>query len=173
LDLFTQNLISYHQNLTSPVSVSRFNAKDLLDRLVRNFEASKGNSDFSISYSFSGEPELISDEMRIRMAVQNLISNAIAHARPEGGTTEIEVLADNRENQLHVLVKDNGQALPVKKLEWLRDSLEGNLPYESGRGLGSFIVKEVLNKLQGRAAVESTALSGTKVQLTIPLHAGS
>lgn len=173
LDLFTQNLISYHQNLTTPVVNSRFSVRDLLERMVRTFESSKGAADFSISFDFSGEPELYSDEMRIRMAAQNLIANAIEHAQPESGNTRIEVLAGNSDNTLSITVKDNGQGLPVKKLEWLKDTLEGNIPYESGRGLGSFIVKEVLNKLQGKASVESSALSGTKIQLTIPLHAGS
>lgn len=173
LDLFTQNLSSYHQNLTAPVNISRFNAKELLDTLVRNFETAKGTSDFRISLIFLGEPELFSDEMRIRMAAKNLISNAIEHAQPEAGPTVVEVVAEHGQNGLTILVKDNGQALPVNKLEWLRDTLEGNIPYESGRGLGAFIVKEVLNKLQGKATVESSANFGTKVQLTIPLHAGS
>lgn len=168
LDHFTQNLINYYQNLNNEISTDEVDMLAFLASLKRFFERFDQNSEMKIEFSFEGNPIFRTDENRLRTALQNLISNSLAAAIPGKADSIVKINASVVQNELIVIVSDNGSGMNIKKLGYLKDTLVGNIQYESGRGLGTFIVREVLNKLRGKATVESKENEGTSIQLTIP-----
>lgn len=168
LDHFTQNLINYYQNLNNEIVMTEVDIEEFLNSIKRSFERFDQNSAMKIEISVNADRKFKTDENRLKTAIQNSISNSLAAAIPENSHSLVKIHAEIKEQELWLSIQDNGKGMNAKKLSYLKDTLEGNIPYESGRGLGTFIVREVLNKLQGKARIESKENEGCSLHLIIP-----
>ena len=109
-----------------------------------------------------------SDESRLRFILRNLISNAIKFTR--AGT----IIVDAALAQKNVLisVEDSGIGMPPDMLEDLFHGLKkvsrkgtGN---EAGSGHGLSLVKEFVEKMNGRITAESEVGKGSVIAFNLP-----
>jgi signal transduction histidine kinase len=109
------------------------------------------------------------DPDRLRIAIRNLLRNAIQHRRPHA-PLEITVRAWRRGARLTLTLADNGSGLPRRE----RARLHG--PLRPGRartgGLGLAIARAAVESSGGALAVLSRAGLGTTFAVTLPLAAG-
>jgi signal transduction histidine kinase len=173
LELFANNLLNYNRNSSTPVVAELFNVKQLLEELLLGLASFKTAYGVSFSLAFSGEPEIISDQMRIKIAIQNLLVNAIEEAQTESDSRVVELQAENRGKVFVLRYNEKGWALPEKKMERLKVMFSGNSYSDTECGLGAHLLREVLYKIQGKAEISSSSAEGTAIQLTIPLHVGA
>ena len=68
----------------------------------------------------------------------------------------------------HVMVEDNGKGIEEEHLPNLCKMFYRATDDNAGSGLGLYIVKEAVDKLNGSLLIESEVHVGTKVRLTIP-----
>src|SRR5690606_4879396 len=112
------------------------------------------------------------DLVRLRQVLVNLLSNAIKYNRP-GGRVMIE--AQTVQGEVVITVSDTGQGItpaqqahlfePFNRLGAERTAIEGT-------GIGLVIVKRLLDLMDGRIEVSSTAGVGSSFRVWLPL-AGS
>jgi signal transduction histidine kinase len=112
-------------------------------------------------------PEILADEGRLFNAFYNLVNNAIAEV-PSGGSITIvgKLPADNQ--TLHIEVKDTGRGMPAE----IRDSLfsaSAISQKKGGTGLGTKIVKDVVDAHHGNITVESEIGIGTTFNINLPI----
>jgi signal transduction histidine kinase len=134
---------------------------------LSNKERIQKNIDTDVS--FSQEPLLYFGQAEpIKIMLQNIISNAIK-ALPEGGLLKIEGRYIREGNTLEITVSDNGRGIPK--------SLRGNLfkPFFTtdtsgkGTGLGLWITKIMVEKMNGEILLQTKEGEGTKFTLHLPL----
>jgi PAS domain S-box-containing protein len=115
-------------------------------------------------------PVIQADERRLFNAFYNLINNAIPEVLPGGSVTvrgEVDVEAD----ALAISVADTGRGMPPD----VRDSLFTRHVVSrkaGGTGLGTKIVKDVVDAHKGSVRVESKLGVGTTVHIRFPLNSG-
>jgi len=109
-----------------------------------------------------------SDLTRVRIILNNLISNAIKyrsyHKQEAFVTVEVEV----KEDFAVLKVEDNGEGIEESKLPHIFDMFYRATEKSEGSGLGLYIVKKVTEKLDAEINVESYELEGTTFTITIP-----
>lgn len=115
-------------------------------------------------------PLVYIDENRMRMAIQNLLENAVKYT-PEYGTVEIS--ASVKDNYLWLKILDNGVGVPEDGKEKLfskffRAKNVVRMQTE-GSGLGLFIVKNIVEKHDGQILVNSEEGKGTEFSIGLPL----
>lgn len=113
-------------------------------------------------------PSIQADEQRLYNAFYNLINNAIPEV-PEGGTITVRGQADPVTKSVHVAVADTGRGMPPE----IRDSLftaRAISRKPGGTGLGTKIVKDVVDAHGGGISVESEEGRGTTFHLRLPIH---
>ena len=113
-------------------------------------------------------PEIEGDERRLFNAFYNLINNAI-HEMPSGGCVTVSGAEDRRKAGILVSVADTGRGMPPE----IRDSLftpRITSRKAGGTGLGTKIIKDVVDAHDGRITVESEVGVGTTFQIYLPLH---
>ena len=117
-------------------------------------------------------PSISADERRLFNAFYNLIHNAIA-AMSGGGSIIVQGNVAQADGLLHLAVTDNGPGMPLE----IRDSLftgRAKSNKVGGTGLGTKIVKDVVDAHGGQISVESKEDVGTTIHIRLPLHqAGS
>jgi signal transduction histidine kinase/CheY-like chemotaxis protein len=121
-----------------------------------------------LAFIFSSEEvRLVSDQMKIKQIVVNLVSNAVKYTR-EG---EIKLSMRYDGHRLIIEVSDTGAGIPDDKLEEIYEPfsrVESNNALAHGTGLGMYVVKGLIDLLGGSIRVRSTVGKGTEVKVFIP-----
>lgn len=112
-------------------------------------------------------PNVMADEHRLFNAFYNLVNNAIPEVSPGG---RITITGENMtdESGVRISVADTGRGMPPE----VRDSLfttQAMSRKRLGTGLGTKIVKDVIDAHRGRISVESEVGKGAVFQLFLPL----
>ena len=112
-------------------------------------------------------PQIQADERRLYNAFYNLINNAIPETPPGGSVT---VSGRHEPGSSHVLlsVADTGRGMPADIRERLF-SARAVSTKKGGTGLGTKIVKDVVDAHHGKIWVESKPGMGTSFHMQLPL----
>lgn len=114
-------------------------------------------------------PEILIDRDPVRLAVNNLISNAIG-AMPERGTMQIKTFIEELYNVNYVAVEvaDTGCGIPEDKLSMIFEPFYSSKEIGKGTGLGLSICKKIMDEHNGLIKVESELNKGTSFKLLFP-----
>ncbi len=117
---------------------------------------------------------IVSDPLRIRQVLYNLLSNALKFT-PEGGKIFIEIQsAGESDDAVHISfsVKDMGIGIPPHKFDKIFESFtqadSSVTRIYGGTGLGLAISKNLVNLLGGTISLESTPGKGSTFSFVIP-----
>lgn len=111
-----------------------------------------------------GLPKIELDEDQFRLALLNLIRNAI-QAMPEGGN--LKILTRKVENFIEVEITDTGCGIPKEDLDKIFDFLYTTKKH--GSGLGLPITQKVVRNHSGKIEVISEKDKGTTFIVRLPM----
>jgi len=114
-------------------------------------------------------PEFQADERRLYNAFYNLINNAIPET-PAGGSITVGGRLEPSEKTLAFWVADTGRGMPPEIRERLF-SARAVSTKKGGTGLGTKIVKDVIDAHKGKIWVESETGVGTTFHFRLPVNA--
>ena len=146
---------------------------DLIKDVIVGFKNIANEKDIEIKYIEPKEtiPEIKIDIKRFRMAIENIVDNAIKYNK-KGGILEISIWTD--EKDVNILFSDTGIGISEDQQEHIfskffrgRGGLEA---YPDGSGLGLFISQEIIKKHNGGIVLESKKGKGTRIHIKLPLN---
>ena len=112
------------------------------------------------NFIFESEKDImpvLADENKFQQIMINLLDNAAKYS--EDGST-IEIKAKNYENNIKITVKDHGTGISCENLGKIFDKfarIENHLTSKTqGSGLGLYIVKNLVEKMNGTITVQSS-----------------
>lgn len=116
-------------------------------------------------------PPVRVDVEKIKLAIQNLIENAIKYT-PFGGEVKVLLKYNKREIEFHI--RDNGLGIPKDQQDrvfskFFRASNVMRMETE-GSGLGLFITKNIIEAHGGKIWFESEEGKGTTFYFTLPVE---
>lgn len=110
------------------------------------------------------------DALYLRQILVNLLSNAIKYT--QAGSVELSVEKKQNGKALEIRIKDTGigmskneRARLFEKFYRVKNEKTGRIP---GTGLGLYIVKQLIEMMDGRITIESVEDVGTLVKLRFP-----
>lgn len=111
------------------------------------------------------------DTQLLSQVIANLMTNAM-HYTPRGGDVKVKTEAAGGDNWVKLSVEDTGLGIPEGELDQLftrffRGSASRQMG-TPGTGLGLAICKEIIDRHQGRIAVESDPGEGSKFTVWLP-----
>lgn len=106
------------------------------------------------------------DRWRLKVILNNVISNAIRYRN--GRDPVIKVDVDVTERGAQVCIQDNGKGIAKEHLKHVCRMFYRATDDGAGSGLGLYIVKEAVDKLNGSIRIDSEEGKGTTVRLQIP-----
>lgn len=115
-------------------------------------------------------PEILADECRLFNAFYNLVNNAIAEV-PSGGRISIHAQEESDPRFVRVAVSDTGRGMPPEVVQSLFSSRAISRK-PGGTGLGTKIVKDVVDAHRGEVTVQSRVGKGTVFSLKLPRNPG-
>lgn len=114
-------------------------------------------------------PRCIADDEQIRMALRNLVTNAI-DAMSGGGTLTLatRMACDNGVNYVVVDVADTGPGVPEALVDRIFEPFYSTKTIGHGTGLGLSICKKIMEEHHGAARVSSAPDKGSVFSLFLP-----
>jgi len=112
--------------------------------------------------------EFFSDMLRVKTVMTNILTNAIKYADPGKIDPFIQVAVKVRAEFCEIAVTDNGIGIEEDHLEKIFDLFHRATSVSHGTGIGLFIVKDTIERLNGTIAVQSEFGKGTTFSMHIP-----
>jgi signal transduction histidine kinase len=118
-------------------------------------------------------PKVSGNTALLTQVFSNLLGNALKFV-PEGRTPQVDVCAETNHENVRIWVADNGIGVPPDQHERIFGLFQRlHRPEEyAGTGVGLAIVKRAVEKMNGRAGVESGTGNGSRFWIELRLAAG-
>ena len=169
LDNLVIDLLQISRGSRSGNSSDQISLISEINNSITNCYHAEDSIDVRIITKVHQPVDFVTDLTRIRIVLNNLISNAVKYrsARPDE-QSYILVEAKVDRDQATITISDNGQGIPESKLSSIFDMFVRATDSNQGSGLGLYIVKNVVEKLGGKVNVESVSNKGSVFKVEIP-----
>ncbi len=169
LDGFIQDILSYSRNARLDVRQDEILFNELLTDITGNLKYMGGvEKDVKIITNVSQESAFKSDNSRLSIILNNLISNAIRYHNPAINNSFVEANIKVDALEAKITVTDNGIGIRKDLHQKVFDIFYRVAENSVGSGLGLYIVKETVDKLKGNIQLDSEPGVGTRFTITIP-----
>jgi signal transduction histidine kinase len=130
----------------------------------------------AVELSFScepGVPAIVGDPDKVRQVLTNLVDNAVKYS-PDGGAVDVTI--SHVANSVRFSVADEGLGIPLSEQRLVFDKFYRVDPNLSrgvgGTGLGLYICRELVRRMNGTIWVESREGEGSRFSFELPVATG-
>ncbi|MDW7692691.1 hybrid sensor histidine kinase/response regulator [Flammeovirgaceae bacterium SG7u.111] len=109
-----------------------------------------------------------SDEKRLKVLINNLISNAIKFQHPGRAEKKVNVRIVKEKDSVDIKIEDNGIGIMPSQQQMIFNMFFRGSEAHRGSGLGLYLVKQIAEVMQGTIEVSSEKDNFTCFHLTIP-----
>ena len=152
------------------MNIAAYSLNDIIDSTVKHVRPLAEQKHISLEIQASREVVLQCDEVKLTMALTNLIQNGIKYNKENGKVT---ILLDANLRYARITVKDTGIGIAKEHFPKLFDQFyrvdTARDRDAGGTGLGLSIVKQIILLHHGSISVDSQVGEGTEFQITLPL----
>jgi signal transduction histidine kinase len=168
LDGFISDILDYSRNSRTEIKKELIDVEELLKDITNDLKYMSANDKVKINMDVYAPWALHSDRSRLNIVLSNLVSNAIRYQNPKIDAPFVDIKVDMSDTETHIVVHDNGIGIPKEHQEKIFEMFYRVSKNSAGSGLGLYIVKEAIDKLNGRIEVQSEPGQGTTFNIYIP-----
>ncbi|WP_422359016.1 PAS domain S-box protein [Reichenbachiella sp.] len=171
LDKFIMDILDYSRNSRLEVQQNEIDFKTLTNEIINNMIHMEGYQHVLFSLDVKLKSKFVSDKRRIEVILANLISNAIKYQDLKKSTQNIDISIDEQkeQSQLSIIVEDNGVGIEDASQGKIFDMFYRASDRSKGAGLGLYIIKETVEKMNGSVELKSKEGEFTKFTINLPL----
>lgn len=168
LSNFINDLTNFSRNSRLEVLHQKIDFNEILQETMESMSYMDSAHNFEVNATFEGLP-FYSDISRLKIIFSNLISNAIKYQRNDSKIIpKLDLTVTVSKSKAMLIFADNGEGIPAEHQKSVFKMFYRASERSQGSGLGLFIIKEVVKKLNGKIKLESVPNQGTTFTLTIP-----
>jgi hypothetical protein len=167
---FIEEVSNYYKNEKMGIVTEPIQFDELVRDEIQSMQNLPGAKDIRFEYNYSGG-ELLSDPLRIKTILTNILSNSIKYSDRFKDDKFIEVSVDVNESVCELIIRDNGMGIPDEYQQKIFDMFFRYHTQIHGTGLGLYIVQDSVARLGGKISVFSKLGDGTTFTVTIPNRA--
>lgn len=168
LDHFISDIIHYSRNARMEVMPKEIDFHELLQESIDSLKFMEGAEKVRSLRDIRAEVPFVSDYSRLLIIFNNLISNAVRYRDSWKEDSFIKVDIRVTKKKAILVLADNGIGIPEEYVDSIFKMFFRANADSKGSGLGLYIVKGVVEKLNGTISVQSAIGVGTTFTLEIP-----
>ncbi len=168
LDSFIKDILDYSRNSRTEIKPQKIDWQDYLLQITQQFEYLPEAKNTEIEIKITQNSEFQGDLYRIGIIFNNLISNSFRYCDRQKPTCYIKIKGDIYEKKACITVEDNGIGIREEHIDKIYDMFYRANESSKGSGLGLYILKETLEKIDGTIKIDSNYGEGTSFYVEIP-----
>ena len=122
---------------------------------------------------YSGDTKIRCDKTRLSTVLRNVVSNSVKYKKKEISNPFVYLRFENTNNQSSISITDNGEGIPTESQHRVFDMFYRGTSSANGTGLGLYICKEMLEKMNARFSISSNPGEGTTFNIQLHKHSTS
>jgi signal transduction histidine kinase len=170
IDLLDKQIIDIYNFVKNSNAELQFAAVNLEELVNEIFNTVRYAVPYPIETSINIEQNsmLNTDLYRLKIILNNLISNAVKYSSNRNNDAFVAFRAEVNQNCCNFSVRDNGEGIPPHLQDKVFEIYFRANNKTAGTGLGLFICSEAIRKLGGSIQLESTPGQGSIFSVNIP-----
>lgn len=169
LEIFLKEVIDYSKNSRMEVIYEAIDFRGLVSEILDSYRYLENYDKIDISLNIENGRPYRADKSRVRIILNNLISNAIRYCDLDKKRPFIKINIAQQGKYIVIKVSDNGLGIDNEHLPRIYDMFYRANETKSGSGLGLYIIRESVKNLNGTVEVQSEEGKGTEFSITIPM----
>jgi signal transduction histidine kinase len=167
LETFIKEIIAYSRNTRQEINPQNIDLRNSVEDVISTLMFTNLTANVVIENKISPDLRVRTDLTRLRVVLTNLISNSMKYSDHEKINPSIVIEAHQRGGETVITIKDNGIGIDNAHIDKIFNMFFRGSEKSKGSGLGLYIVKETLAKLNGSIRVESTLGEGSTFVVTL------
>ena len=170
LDGFIMDILDYSRNARLDMNLQEIHFEEMLTDISGNlkFMGSDDQRNVDIRLAVRNGIAFYSDKSRLGIILNNLISNSIRYQNPKVADPFVEIRVEISATSADILIRDNGIGIDKENQGKVFNMFYRVSNKSAGSGLGLYIVKETVEKLNGVIRLSSEAGKGTEFNIRLP-----
>lgn len=154
-----------------PYKFLQCSVKDIVNQVIKDTQVNAERKQITVKNDFAGNiPQIKCDRQKMKMAIQNLVDNAIKYSH---SNSKIKISLHQEDDEAVLSVQDEGIGMSDESQEKVFTKFfrghEATIQDPTGSGLGLYIVRNIVEKHGGKVFFESQLNSGTTFTVRLPL----
>lgn len=168
LEYLIRDLLDFSRSNRAEVKIKPIDLGAKIEEIKQNLVYQKSARKVALIFHCHKCEEFYSDDLRLRMILNNLISNSIRYKSLTSENPFVQVEAYINKEVALIKIIDNGQGIPAEHHRHVFEMFYKVSKNHKSTGLGLYIVREAVNKLGGNIWFESKENEGTTFFVKIP-----
>lgn len=168
---FIDEILSYSRNANAEIRSESVQLTPFIRKVIEAHRYQEHFEKIHFNLELQEDATIATDLNRLRVIMNNLISNAIKYYDPSKDQSSVSIRLRKDEDGVEIDVEDNGlgmtEAEKIKVFDMFYRIPRHTLN-TSGTGVGLYILKETVNKLKGSIHLESNEGKGSLFTLRLP-----
>lgn len=171
LDKIIHDIIDYSRNSRVEVLNENIDFEAFIYNAIENHNYVEERDKVQFNINIKNNTPFLSDKKRIEIIFNNFISNSLKFHRFDQEKPFITISVKTSPVNALITITDNGMGIDEKHLPHLYEMFYRGTEISTGSGIGLYIVKEIVDKLQGSIQVNSQVNEGTTFIIDLPNQA--
>ncbi|NLE00423.1 MAG: HAMP domain-containing histidine kinase [Fibrobacter sp.] len=172
LETMTSSILE-DERLDSPFGKIKKNPVDMR-RLLSEIVENKKTDNVTVLLDIEKPVTIPADAERIRMAMSNIIDNAIKYSRPQSGSAKVHINCSSNDEFTTISVHDTGIGIPSEEIPFIFEPFyrvdKARRHSSGGYGLGLHLTKKIIEAHNGTIRADSSPTDGTRIIVQLPLE---
>lgn len=168
LDDLITDILTYSKNKNTLIVNEEIDFKNLINTTRNNHLYMGGTENISIAVTIDQKSTFVSDKIRITYILNNLYSNAIKYSDTTKNNSFINISIHTDETEATITFEDNGIGIAEKDKIKIFEMFYRSTNLSTGSGLGLYILKESIEKMNGNIDLKSEVDKGSVFTISIP-----
>lgn len=170
LDNFVKSMLSYAKTSRMEVQPVEVPWEELIADSLSNLEYMANFMHIRVTKECNCREHIFkSDLLRLRIVFNNLLGNAIKYADLRKPEPFIHIQVETLPGEAVISIKDNGIGIEKKYMPEIGKMFFRATEKSEGSGLGMYIVKQAIERLEGSFQISSESGKGTSILIKLPV----
>jgi signal transduction histidine kinase len=168
LEKFTRATSEYLVSMNDGSNLTQIDFYQMVQDIFSRALLSNAKTNIDLSIDNKIAEGLTLDKSRLTIVLSNIIDNSIRYSDDKKQTRYVKVALEKDADNYKITIEDNGEGIQEPYLESVFEIFFRANQKSDGSGLGLYIAKEALKKMNGTIHLTSTEGVGTKLTILIP-----
>jgi len=167
LDEFIKNILNYSRNNRTGLEIEKISINEKVHAIINSLQNMEQAKEIHYEVDIIEDHPFYTDRLRFKNILENLISNAIKHHKKAVGGRYIKITGHSDHEKLQLSIADNGIGIAPEHQNKIFEMFFRLSGKTEGSGIGLYIVKETVEKLEGSIEIKSEMETGTTFIITL------